>query len=679
MSIVRRISNLFSRGRVEREIDAELRSHMEMRMEDNIADGMERKRARRDARMRFGNPVVVKERVTGMDVALAIESFWADVRYAMRQLGRNPGFAATAVIVLALGIGASVAIFAFVDAVLIRPLPYKEPARLVGLYETTALGKGYHLSYLDFQDWRKMNSVFTGIEAYDDGQIALKTSDGLQTVDSGMVSAGFLRLLGVTPELGRDMRDGEDLPGASPVVLISHTAWQRRFGGRREVLGQTVTLDNRTYQIIGVLPRDFNFAAVGDAEFWVPLVAYGKQDRGEHSIYGIGRMKDGVDLKRAQAEMSGIAARLSQAYPDDDGGRGASLMLWTEVAVGSLRPVLMLLMAGSVLLLGMACVNVASLLLVRCEKRRAEIAVRGALGASRSRLARQFIAEGMVLAGAGCVLGVGAAAVAMKLLGKLVPAQFIEGMPFLAELGLSRDVVLFAVLVAMLTAVVLVMTPVLRMAGLQRGLHGGISGEMAGGGRGGASVVWRRLGSNLVVVELATAMVLLTGAGLLGKSFYRLMHADLGMEPGHLALVKMRIPQTKENSTDAGKIAFERRVIEVAKRLPGVTSAATAPALPVADQARGNTSFEVVGHVQRSNEPDDEAAMRNVSPGFFTTLGARLVRGRYFTDADEANKPQVVIVNRELARRYFPGEDPLTKQIRFDSKLPPVQIVGVGG
>ena len=677
MGILRRARNLLFHERVSREIAAEVEAHLGLRAEELEAQGMTSEAARREARVRFGNPVVVRERTVAADAALLIESFWADVRYACRGLRRAPGFAGTAIAVLALGVCASVAIFAFVDAVLIRPLPYKDPERLVGLFETTPLGPRYHLSYLDYQDWKRMNTVFTGMEAFNGPVMALKTPAGLERVDGASVSAGLLRMLGVTPALGRDFREGEDALGAARVALVSDAAWHRRFGGRRDVLGQTVTLDGEVYEIVGVLPAVFNFAGVGDAEFWAPLTPEVKEDRGEHGLAAIGRMKDGVELKAVQAEMTGIAARLAREYPDADGGRGAAAAAWTEVVVGDLRPMLMLLMAGSLLLLGMACVNVSSLLLVRCEKRRTEIAVRGALGATRGRLARQFVTEGLVLAGAGCVLGVGAAAVAMRLLGSLVPVQLLGTMPYLRELGLGWHVAGFALLSALLTAALFALTPVVRMAALQRGQQGGMTGEMSEGGRGTAGLVWRRLGSNLVILELATAMVLLTGAGLLGKSFYRLLHAELGMEAGHLALVKMRAPQTAEFAKDAQRVAFERRVIEEVERLPGVTSAATAPMPPVQDMARGNTTFTVVGRPKAKSEPDNEATLRNVSPGFFSTLGARLERGRYFAETDEADKPPVAIMNRELAKRFFPGEDAVGKQIRFDVAQPPVTIVGV--
>jgi macrolide transport system ATP-binding/permease protein len=673
MSIFRRISNLFSRSKVEREIKRELAAHLEMRGEDNRAHGMNAREARRDALLRFGNPVAIRERTVEADAALWVESLWSDVRYACRQLRKNPGFAFTATVVLALGIGASVAIFAFVDAVLIKPLPYRDPARLVGLFETTPLGPRYHLSYLDYVDWKRMNTTFTGLEAFDSNPLALRTPAGIERVDGALVSAGFLGLMGVEPALGRDFRAGEDARGAAPVALLSYHAWQRRYGRQTNVLGQTVVVDQTAYQIVGVLPREFYFAGVGDAEYWLPLKPAAKEDRGAHWFSAIARLRDGVDVKRSQAEMSGIAARLSSQYPDADGGRGATVMVWTEVVTGNLRPVLMMLMAGSVLLLGMACANVTSLLLVRSEKRRREIAVRGALGATRSRLVRQFVTEGLLLAAVGSALGLGAAYGAMRLLGLLVPPNVLAGMPYLRELGLSWHVATFAAAAGIMTAAIFAFTPILRLAGSTTGLRDGLAAE----GRTAAGTVWRHMGAHLVVLELATAMVLLTGAGLLAKSLHRLLHIDLGVEAGHLAMVRIRVPDTPQFAKDAQVAAFARRAIEETMRLPGVQSAAVAHQVPVANSAGGNTTFQIVGRPATSDQAGNEASQRTVSAAYFATVKARLERGRYFDETDDTARPLVAIVNQAFAKRFFPGEDALNRKLQYDSSLPPVTIVGI--
>ena len=674
MSLVSRIANLFRPNRVDREIARELEAHLEMRTEDYVARGMQPEAARRAARIRFGNATVMKERAAGMDLALTLERLAADLTYALRQLTRNPGFALTAIVVLALGAGASVSIFAFVDAVLIRPLPYKDPARLVGLFETTPLGSRYHLSYPDYLDWKRMNTVFTALEAYDNRAVALKAQDGVQSVTAAVVSAGFLRMMGVRPALGRDFRQGEDTHGAAPVALLTYAAWQNRYGGRSDVLGKTVDLDTTAYQIVGVLPRDFHFAAVADAEFWLPMRPAANEDRGAHWLFAIARMKDGVDIKAAQAEMTGIGARLAKEYPDADGGRGATVLSWTEVVEGKLRAVLLLLMAGSVLLLLMACVNVSSLLLVRSEKRQREFAIRGALGATRSRLVRQFVTEGLVLTTAGCGLGVAAACGIMRMLAQLIPASMLEGMPYLRELGVNAHICAFSLVIAVAGAGIFSVTPLLKLAGAGNTLRDGL----AAGGRHSAGTVWRHLGSNLVVLELVAAMILLTGAGLLGKSLYRLLHTDLGMEPDRLAMLHVRVPQTPEFSKPGQIAAFAQRAMQEVQRLPGVESVSVAPHVPVGNGVGGNTGFQIVGRpdMGTDNGSTNEASGRAVSVGYFSTIRARLARGRDFAETDDAARPLVAVVNRAFTRRFFAGEDVLGKQIRYDSSLPPITIVG---
>ena len=430
MSLLRRISNLFSRSQVDREIDAELHSHIAMRIEDNVAAGMSHEDARRDALVRFGNLSRTKDHVTGADAALTLYSIGSDIRYACRQLWKNPGFSLTATVVLALGMSAGLAIFAFVDAVLIKPLPYRSPSQLVALFESTPLGQRFHLSYLDYLDWKRQNKVFSSLEAYDPISYALHTAAGTQMVDGATVSSGFFRTLGVAPVMGRDFHEGEDVPTAPRTVLLSHAAWQNRYGGRVDALGRTVTLEGVPYVIVGVLPQEFQFASTRSAEFWTALHASSDPNgRGNHGLLAVARLKDGVTLERASSEISSLAERLAKQYPDADGGRGATVLPLTEMIAGDVRPILLLLLSGAVLLLMIACVNVSGLMLVRSENRRHEIAVRGALGASRMRLIRQFVTEGVILAAAGSLAGVGAAYGAIRLLVQLVPADLLGSMP----------------------------------------------------------------------------------------------------------------------------------------------------------------------------------------------------------------------------------------------------------
>jgi predicted permease len=668
MSLFRRISNLFSLSSVNREIEAELRSHLEMRIEDNLKAGMLPEEARRDALVRFGNPAATQERVTGMDAALLLHSTWSDVRYACRQLWKNPAFSCTAILVLALGLCASVALFAFVDAVLIKPLPYRNPSQLVGLFESTPLGSRFHLSYLDYLDWKRQNKVFSAVEAYDNSTFVLNTANGAQQVDGAVVSAGFFRALEVAPVLGRDFHEGEDLPGVQRSVLLSYSAWQNRYGGRRDVLGQTVMLDGSSNLIVGVLPPEFHFSPAGPAEFWTALQASSKPDgRGEHGLWALARLKEGVSLETASANMSSIAQQLARQYPDADEGRGATVTPLTEVILGNLRPILLLLLSGALLLLLIACINVSSLLLVRSENRRREIAVRGALGASPARLVRQVVTESVTLVGAGTLLGVSAAYGAIHLLTRLIPANMLIDMPYLQSLGLNGHALWFAAAIGLMTALLFSLTSIVRLS------FSDLRAGLTEGGRGSAGTVWRHLGANLVVLELCTAMVLLVGAGLLGKSFYKLLHTEIGLQADHLAMVRVRAPRASY-ARDEQAVALAHQVMDEARRLPGVESVAVAHSLPVANVAGGSTTFQVMGRAGHGE--GNEANTRQVSAGYFRTLQSRLLRGRYFSEEDGASKPHVAIVNRAFAEKYFAGEDPVGRQIRYDESEPWIEIVG---
>ncbi|SFS03758.1 duplicated orphan permease [Granulicella pectinivorans] len=668
MSLMRRIANLFVRSKVESEIEAELRAHIEMRMEDNMQHGMTEQEARRDALVRFGNAAATKERVVGVDAALWLESAWADARYACRGLVKNPGFAVTAIAVLALGVGVVTAIFAFADAVLIKPVPYKEPARLVGLFEKTPMGPRYHLSYADYVAWKSGNKSLSALEAFDEGPWPLKTDAGMELVDGGSVTAGFLRTLGLAPVLGRDFRDGDDAPGAEGVVLLSYSAWQKRFGGRRNVLGESIVVDNEVKTIVGVLPPQAAFSPVGTCEFWTTVrVQTGIDSRRDHGLGAIGRLKDGVSIEQVSEDLDAISAGLARLYPDTNGGHSATVVPLSEVMIGRLRPLLLLMLSGGLLLLVIASVNVASLLLVRTETRRREFSLRGALGASRSRMVRQFCIEAMVLAVAGSAVGLGSAYGFMHLLLGLIPSTMQDDMPYLRGLGLSGHVLWFAAAITLGMMALLAVTPLGRIA------RGDLRGGLADGGRTAANGVWKHLGANLVVLELGMAMVLLVGAGLLGKSLYKLMHTEIGMESKHLAILRMRAPDAGY-ATDAQRIGLAQRIGAEVRRLPGVKDVAMAELVPVSSGSWASAGFQIVG---RPSHDKNEAKSLTVSANYFSTLEATLLRGRYFRDGEDASKPPVVVVNRTFTQRYFPGEEALGKMIQFDGAVAAMEVVGV--
>ena len=530
----KKLSMLLARRRYGSELEEEMAFHREQAERELIAGGMPPEAARFAAMRQFGNSTRLKERSHEV-VGFKVETVVQDFRFALRQLRKNPGFAAAATLILTLGIAASVAIFSFVDAALIKPLPYKNPSRLVVLFESIPLGPRFHLSYLDYLDWKRENTVFQSLDIFAPYGFMLQTPAGAQQVDGASVSAGFFRTLGVTPILGRDFRPAEDQPAAPHTALISYAAWQRRFGGRNDVPGLTVNLNGDPTTIIGVLPRSFHFAPAEPADFWATERSSGGCDknRGCHNLFGVARLKDGVSFATAFADIKTIATNLERQYPEINRDQKAFMMTLTDVIVGDVRPILLVLLAGAALLLLIAAVNVASLLLVRSERRKREMAVRGALGASRIRLIRLFVTEGVLLAVSAGVLGAAVASVVMRSFLRLIPKDMLATMPYLQEIGLSPRVLTFAALVALTTGVLFSLLPALRISlyDLREGL--------SEGSRGSSGTVWRRFGANLVVVELSMAVVLLVGAGLLGKSFYRLLHVDTGLEPDHLATLQI--------------------------------------------------------------------------------------------------------------------------------------------
>jgi predicted permease len=668
MSLLRRIGNLFSRNRVDREIDDELRAHIEMRVEDNVAAGMSPDAARRDALVRFGNRPATKERVTGMDTALLLDSIWADIRFSCRQLARNPGFAFTVILVLALGIGASVAIFAFVDAALIKPLPYKDPNRLVSVYEVVNTCPLCNISYQNYQDWKRADLPFSSIEAWGWASYLMSTREKTEPVQGARVSDGFFRTLGVAPMLGRDFQPGEDKPGSPHTMLITYASWQKRFGKNPNVVGQSITLNNISYTIIGVLPRQFHFAPIGAAEFWAALNDPSGCDkrRGCHGLFGIARLKDGATVQSAVTAMQTIAQRLAKQYPDSNKDLSATVTTLSDSIIGEIRGVLLVLLSGASLLLLIALVNGSNLVLVRAESRKRETAVRGALGASTLRLLRQFVTEAFVLVFTGSILGIGSAYLGMKLLIKLIPAHRLEGMPFLLGMGLNLRVLAFAASLSLFAAALFALTPALRIK--RRNLRG----DLAAGDRGAAGDAWRRLGSRLIVLELATAVVLLVGAGLLAKSFYLLLHVDVGFRPDHLATI---VVETPKSYLDGDKLmVLERQVISRIASLPGVKSASISSHLPVRSWD-GGVWIVVPGRPETGERND--MPERDVSFGYLETLGARLLRGRYFTEEeDNGDQRRVVVINHTLAEKMFPGEDPIGKHLGYEGGHDPLEIIG---
>ena len=666
-----RLAGLFSKGRRERELANELNGHLEMHIDDNLRAGMTPEQARREALLKLGGLEQAKEAYRERGTVPFLDNLTQDLRFAARQVAKNPGFSLTAILVLALGLGASLATFALVDAALIKPLPYQDPNRLVSVDESSGMFPRSNLSYLDYLDWKRFNKVFQSLEVYTATGYMFGAPSSPVPVRGTRVSDGFFRTLGIVPILGRDFYTGEDLPGKPNTVILSYGAWQKYFGERKDVIGKTILLSEAPYTVIGVLPREFQFAPRGNAAVWVPLHASGhcESQRSCHNLYGIARLKDGVTIPAALAEMKSIAAQLEKQYPSSNRGQGASVIRLSEAITGDIRLILLMLLGGAGLLLVIATVNVASLLLVRSESRKREMAVRSALGGSKLRLLGQFAIEGAVLAMGGCFAGIFLAYWALQALPRLVPPEMLTTMPFLSDAGFTWRVCAFAAALSILAAALFSITPSLRVS-LQAIREG-----LAEGSRGSAGTTWRRLGANLVVVELAVAVVLLAGAGLLGKSLYRLLNVDLGFQPDHLATLYVDMPATRYAKADK-QIALGREVIQRVSNLPGVRSVALTSLLP----AYYNSNTDWIRFVGRPySGKHNEVNQRDVSSGYFATIGANLLRGRFFTDAEDQSKHKVVVINKALAAKYFPGQNPVGQKIGGITLAPDSikEIIGV--
>jgi len=662
---------MFERKRSDEDFAAEIKAHLELEAEELKSEGVSEGEARRQARAEFGNVRVAEERFRMRGRAVGLENLWRDARFAMRQLVRNPGFAVIAIAVLALGIGASVAIFSFVDAALLEPLPYGSPNRLMAVNESSVESPLWPLSYSDFLDWQRLNKSLVSLDVVTGAGYLLGAREGAEPVSGARVSGGFFRTLGVRPMLGRDFNAGEDRLGGPNVALLSYGAWLHRFGGRSDLVGTTVSLDGTTYTIIGVLPRTFSFALTGNAEFWVPINSLSphEQTRNFYNFFGVGRLRDGVTPQAAQAEMMTIAQQLQIQYPNPGRDLSAQVKPLAEVFVGPVKPILLTLLGAAGLLLLIAYVNAASLVLVRSESRKHEAAVRGALGATWRRLLRQFAVESLLLALLGGAAGIALAAGLMQSLGGLVPKDMAAKMPFLEGVHLNAHTIEFSAGVALGAALLLAGTVTLRLA-FQK-----VGEGLAVGNRGTASVLWRRLGANLVVIELAIAVVLLAGAGLLGKSLFRMLHVPLGFEPGHLATLRVMAPNSLyQSETQIAELM--RELLRRTTSLPGVQSAGMTSLIPAqCDCANDRIHFPSRPYHGEHNDVDE----RHVNATYLQTLKASLQRGRFFTEDDDSSKPNVAVINETLARKYFPGEDPVGQKIADDEggRATEWEIVGV--
>lgn len=611
-----------------------------------------------------------------------MRNLFQDFRYALRQLRKNPGFTAVAVLTLALGLGANTAIFSVIDAVLLRPLPFHDPSRLV-VVRPTEPGRrdDIGVSYPTFLDWRAQNHVLQGLSVFREEDFTLTGRGEPAHLTGAVVSANLFSVLDVPPAAGRDFTPGEDQPASTGLpIILSHSLWQNRFGSDPKIIGQSLTLDGQTFSVIGVMPASFQFPVERTpVEFWTTIALDAQPvnnsppitaQRGAGYLDVIARLKPQVTMATAQTEMARIQEGLNRQYPENR-PKGISLVPEADAVVGDMRQGLFILLGAVGLVLLIACANLSNLLLARATTRTREISVRTALGATRWMIVRQLLAESLLLAATGAAAGLALAAWGIKLLTALAPGD----LPRITESGINLQVLVFTAVVAVFTSILFGLVPALQAAKPE------LAATLKEGGRSGTETLARgRLRSALVVTEMALAMVLLVGAGLLLRSLVGLGRVDPGFAKDHVITFGLDLP---DRYRQPQRVAFYRSLLERVRATPGVRSASAAYPLPLsADDIK--TSFEVEGRpMKKSDYP--VTTLHIIDRDYFRTLGIPLLSGRVFNSQDEAmGATPVVIISERLARQTFPGEDPVGRRIKpgissGDSGEPMRVVVGVVG
>jgi predicted permease len=656
---------MFGQGAANREFDAEVEEHVRLLTERYVQRGMSRVDAARAARRQFGNRELAKQRQREGRVVLWMANLGRDVRYAARQLWANPAFTVVMVLTLGLSIGANSAIFSVIDSVLLKSLPFPEPDRIVRVFLSSDAFPQFALNPFDLRDYRERSKSFEGIAGYyrRDAQLAAAGSGDAVRLNGFMVTAGYFRVLGLKPELGREIDPGAELPGGAKEVVVSDRLWRERFGASPGALGQKLVLDGEPYTVVGVMPpgtahpgNGYHVLVYGETvDVWRPFVFEGDPgQRGSHFVDGIARLKAGVSAAQAQDELNAVMTQMAHEYPGDNGWRVLVSPLYKEV-VGASRQMLLVLLGAVGMVLLIACANAANLLLARAASRKREIAVRLALGASRGRLVRQLLTESLLVSLLGGALGVALAVGGVRALVTLLPADF----PRVHEIQVSVPVFVFTLGVSVVTGVLFGLAPALAASrtdpktGLQQGSRN------ATGGRERA-----RLRNALVISEVSMACVLLIGAGLLLRSLFNLTHLDPGFAHERVFTASLALPRA-QYGRDEAVVGFVRQLEPALNAIPGVESAGLGSDLPWTGYDE-NSGFTVEG---KQSPPGDgfHARYHMATPNYFRAIGMPLLKGRFFRDGDDEKGPQVLIVNQAMAQKFWPGEEAPGRRITFRS------------
>ncbi len=666
-----------TRASIQHEIDDELRFHLETRVEELVRAGRSPDEARRIALQEYGDVAAARAQLAQIDrrriqrasVREWLSSWMQDLKFGVRSLRARPGFAATVILTLTLGIGANAAIFSVVDSVLLRSLPFTRPDRIVTLWETyrSNVDSRSEASYPDYLDWRARNHSFVDIGGYHGSGISFGAQSPVP-LPAARSTANFFSVLGVRPALGRTFVQGEDAPDAPPVAILSYSFWQQQFAGDSGVVGRSITIDGKPATIVGVLPQDFEFAREGAAVMWLPInrFARAREQRGNHWLDAVARLRDGVTLGAAASDMSRIMVDLAREYPESNAGRDGQVIAVRDDLVGSVRPLVLLVYSAVAVMLLVACANVANLLLMRAADREREIAVRVALGAGRARLVRQLLTESMVLAAIAGTLGVLLARFGATALVGAVPARMRATIPSLGHANVDARVVVYSCVVSIVAGLLFGVVPALRGSRVHDALKVGSRGNTRG----------RRLRDLLVVAEVALTIVLMSGAALFGRSLAKLLSMSLGFTAEHVVTAGVLLPTAAYGPNDAARVTFFDRLMPAVRSLPGVKDAGMVTKLPL--DWGNSTGFEIVGRPPSRPGEYPTASYRAASPDYFAALRIPVIEGRDFDEADRDKAPNVAIVNRAFANAYFGGKSPIGQGILLDT-ADTARIVGLVG
>jgi putative ABC transport system permease protein len=657
--------NLFHKTRREQELNEELDAFLEILIEIKLKEGLDPEEARRAALLELGGKEQVKEQVRQARLGYHWETWWQDLRYALRMLRKNPGFTAAAVVTLALGIGANTAIFSVCNAVLLKPLPYSEPGRIVMLWEQRRGESPGGVAPANFVDWREQTHSFDEVAAISPfSSFILAGQNEPARLRGAAVTSNFFTLLGVRLALGRNFMVEEDRPDRNRVVILTHRTWQEHFGGQPDIAGKYVTLNDNSYTVVGVLPPDFQFAskasdfqAQNQFEIWTPLALdREKLQRGTHPLQVFARLKPGIEQVQAQAELNVVAANLERLYPDDNREKGITAVSLGEQVTANVRPALATLLGAVGLLLLIACANVANLLLSRAAAREKEMAVRVALGASRRRLAQQLLTESLLLSSLGGSGGFLFALATISALASRLPADLSRA----SGIAVDARILVFTAIISLATGILFGLAPLFQAQRVSANESLKQSGRAV-------SASQSRIRSSLVVAQIAIATILLIGAGLMAKSFWALLHVSPGFRTEHILTARLSLPRSRY--ADNQRIAdFQRELLQSVSNTPGVQSAGFATYLPLS-RTDNAWAFFIEGRPPLPVGVYHMAKYRPASPGYFEAIGIPLLRGRSFSFADTKDAPWVVIINQELARAHWGQEEPVGQRLRFGGQV----------